>query len=54
MECQTEKAEVVTFNSRHGGTGVSESFEGVSQTDVSSVKTGEIVTVQSTVTDEKG
>ena len=54
MECQTEKAEVVTFNSWHGGTGVSESFEGVSQTDVSSVKTGETVTVQSTVTDEKG
>ena len=36
------------FNSGHGGTGVSESF------DVSSVKTGETVTVQSTVTDEKG
>ena len=43
----------MTFNSEHGGTGVSESFEGVSQTDVSSVKTGETVTVQSTVTDEK-
>ena len=50
IECQTEKPEVVTFNSGHGGTGVSETFEGVSQTDVRSVKT---VTVQSTVTDEK-
>ena len=54
MECQIEKAEVVTFNSGNGGTGVSESFEGVSQSDVSSVKRGETVTVQSTVTDEKG
>ena len=53
MECQIEKAEVVTFNSGNGGTGVSESFEGVSQSDVSSVKRGETVTVQSTVTDEK-
>ena len=44
----------MTFNSRHGGTGVSESFEGVFQIDVSSVKTGETGTVQSTVTDEKG
>ena len=54
MECQIEKAEVVTFNSGNGGTGVSESFEGVSQSDVSSVKRGETVKVQSTVTDEKG
>ena len=54
MECQIEKAEVVTFNSGNGGTGVSESFEGVSQSDVSSVKRGGTVTVQSTVTDEKG
>ena len=54
MEHQIEKAEVVTFNSGNGGTGVSESFEGVSQSDVSSVKRGETVTVQSTVTDEKG
>ena len=54
MECQIEKAEVVTFNSGNGGTGVSESFEGVSQSDVSSVKRGETVTVQSTVTDEIG
>ena len=54
MECQIEKAEVVTFNSGNGGTGVSESFEGVSQSDVSSVKRGEAVTVQSTATDEKG
>ena len=53
MECQIKKAEVVTFNSGNGGTGVSESFEGVSQSDVSSVKRGETVTVQSTVTDEK-
>ena len=54
MECQIEKAEVVTFNNGNGGTGVSESFEGVSQSDVSSVKRGETVTVQSTVTNEKG
>ena len=54
FKCQTEKAEVVTFDSGHGGTGVSKTFEGVSQTDVSSVKTGETVTVQSTVTGEKG
>ena len=44
----------MTFDSGLGDTGVSGTFEGVSQTDVSSVKTGETVTVQSTVTGEKG
>ena len=54
IECQTEKAAIVTFDNGHGGTGVSETIESVSKTDVSSVKTGETVTVQSTVTGEKG
>ena len=44
----------MTFDSGHGGTSISETFEGVSKTDVSSVKTGETVTVQSTVTGKKG
>ena len=53
MECQTEKAEVVTSDSSKGVKGVVKTSEGVSQTDASSVKVGETVTAQSTVTGEK-